>query len=214
MKWWNFPPCSRVSTSSALETLYARATQTRQTGDPDVRNKDRACMKALLGRRIMARSLAIAGAAFAAVGLSGPAALADEGLWTFDNFPAAAVKATYGVAIDQAWLDRVQHAAVRLSTGCSASVVSPEGLVLTNHHCISDCAQSVSTPQQDYIESGFIAANRREERLCPGMQAEILTSIADVTDRIEGAVAGKTGPDFVKSRDATIAAIEQEGCAC
>jgi len=160
----------------------------------------------------MFHSLSIAGAAFAVIGLSGRAALADEGLWTFDNFPAAAVKAKYGVTIDQAWLDRVQHASVRLSTGCSASVVSSEGLVLTNHHCVSDCAQSLSTPQQDYIKLGFIAANRREDRLCPGMQAEILTSISDVSDRIGGAVAGKTGPDFVRSRDAAIAAIEQEGC--
>ena len=160
----------------------------------------------------MSRSLLMAAAAFAVLGLSGRAALADEGLWTFDNFPAAAVNAKYGVTIDRAWLDRVQHAAVRLSTGCSASVVSPEGLVLTNHHCISDCAQSLSTPQQDYIKSGFIAATRRDERLCPGVQAEILTSISDVTDRINAAVAGKAGPDFVKSRDAEIAAIEQEGC--
>lgn len=70
--------------------------------------------------------------------------------------------------IDQAWLDRVQHAAVRLSTGCSASVVSPEGLVLTNHHCVLDCVQVLSRPQQDYVKSGFIAANR-EDRLCPGI---------------------------------------------
>jgi Peptidase S46 len=161
----------------------------------------------------MQRSLLSAVAALVAVCLLGRAALADEGLWTFDNFPAAAVKAKYGVTIDPAWLDRVQRAAVRLSTGCSASVVSPEGLVLTNHHCISDCAQSLSTPQHDYIKSGFISANRREERLCPGVQAEILSAISDVTDRIGGAVAGKTGPDFVKARDATIAAIEQEGCA-
>ena len=149
--------------------------------------------------------LLVAGAAVAILGLSGSAAHADEGLWAFDNFPAAAVKAKYGVTIDRAWLDRVQHAAVRLSTGCSASVVSPEGLVLTNHHCILDCAQSLSTPQQDYVKSGFIAANRREERLCPGVQAEILVSITDVTEGI-GDVTGKT-------RDAAIAAIEQEGCA-
>jgi hypothetical protein len=161
----------------------------------------------------MSRSLLNAGTAFAAIGLSSSAALADEGLWTFDNFPAAAVKAKYGVTIDQPWLDRVQHASVRLSSGCSASVVSADGLVLTNQHCILDCAQSLSTPAQDYIKLGFIAANRREERLCPGLQAEILTSISDVTDRIKGVVAGKAGPDFVKSRDAAIAAIEKEGCA-
>jgi peptidase S46-like protein len=149
----------------------------------------------------------------AAAAFSSGAAFADEGLWTFDNFPAAAVRAKYGVTIDQAWLDHVQHAAVRLSTGCSASVVSPDALVLTNQHCISDCIQALSTPQQDYIKSGFIAASNREERLCPGVQAEILTSISDVTGRISRAVAGKTGPEFVKSRDAAITAIEQEDCA-
>jgi hypothetical protein len=160
----------------------------------------------------MQHPLLNAGAAFAAIGFSGSPALADEGLWTFDNFPAAAVKAKYGVTIDQTWLERVQHATIGLSIGCSASVVSPDGLVLTNQHCILDCAQSLSTPQQDYIKSGFIATNRRDERLCPGVQAQILTSISDVTDRINAAVAGKTGPEFVRSRDAAITAIEQEGC--
>src|ERR1700744_5715599 len=90
-------------------------------------------------------------------------ARADEGMWTFDNFPSAAVKAKYGVSVDKAWLDHVQHAAVRRATACPASVVSPEGLVLTTHHCVSDCAQDLSTPTQDYIKSGFMAATRREE---------------------------------------------------
>jgi hypothetical protein len=154
----------------------------------------------------------LAGAAAVFAVFAAPA-LADEGMWTFDNFPAAAVKAKYGVDINKAWLDRVQHAAVRLSTGCSASVVSPDGLVLTNHHCVSDCAQDLSTPTQDYIKTGFIAATRRDERLCPGMQAEILTTITDVTARVNAATAGKTGPDFIKARDAAMAAIETEDCA-
>src|SRR5262249_2660040 len=53
----------------------------------------------------------------------------DEGMWTFDNFPSETVKAKYGVTIDKTWLDRVRMSAVRLSTGCSASVVTGEGLV-------------------------------------------------------------------------------------
>jgi hypothetical protein len=159
----------------------------------------------------MSRSLLLAGAAFAAASLSGRAA-ADEGLWTFDNFPSAAVKAKYGVTIDKAWLDRVQRSSVRI-TGCSASVVSSQGLVLSDRHCAAECVQSLSTPQQDYVKSAFIAASRREERLCPGLHAEILISIFDVTGRINGAVAGKEGPDFAKARDAEIAATEQEDCA-
>src|SRR5580704_16169383 len=103
--------------------------------------------------------LALAALAAAAA----PAARADEGLWTFDNFPAAKVKATYGVDINPAWLARVQGAAVRLSVGCSGSVVSAQGLTLTNNHCATDCVQALSSQARDYQKTGFLAAARREE---------------------------------------------------
>jgi len=93
------------------------------------------------------------------------AAKADEGMWTFDNFPIATVNAKYGTAIDQAWLTKVRGAAVRLSSGCSASLVSGRGLVLTNHHCVRDCAQNLSTSQTDYVKDGFSAARREDEKL-------------------------------------------------
>ena len=143
---------------------------------------------------------------------SSHAAVADEGMWTFDNFPTAAVKEKYGVSIDRAWLEQVRGAAVRLSSGCSASLVSAEGLVLTNHHCVRDCAQSLSTPTNDYVKNGFAAPRRADEPLCAGMQAEILTAIGDVTERVNAGAAGKTGGDYVKARDAAIAAIEKEAC--
>lgn len=141
------------------------------------------------------------------------AARADEGMWTFDNFPAAAVRQKYNVDITPAWLDRVRGAAVRLSSGCSASVVTAQGLVLTNHHCVRDCAQNLSTARTDYIKDGFFTQRRQDEKLCPGMQAEILERISDVTPRVTAAGAGKTGQDFVKARDGEIAAVEKEGCA-
>ena len=155
--------------------------------------------------------ISVLGAAALVIGASA-AALADEGMWTFDNFPVAAVKAKYGAAIDQAWLDRVRTASVRLSSGCSASIVTSHGLVLTNHHCVRACAQNLSTEKVDYVKEGFSAARREEEKLCPGMQAEILSTISDVTARVTKAGAGKTGQDFVKARDAEIAAVEKTGC--
>jgi Peptidase S46 len=155
----------------------------------------------------------IAAAAVAATLCLTGIARADEGMWTFDHFPSDAVKAKYGVSIDQAWLDTVRAASVRLSSGCSASVVTGNGLVLTNHHCVRDCAQNLSTAQTDFVKDGFAAARREDERLCPGMQAEILTDISDVTARVSGAAAGKTGQEFIKARDAAIAAIESQGCA-
>ncbi|HTK35721.1 MAG TPA: S46 family peptidase [Caulobacteraceae bacterium] len=151
--------------------------------------------------------------AFALALAAAGAARADEGMWTFDNFPAAAVKAKYGVTIDQPWLDRVRGAAVRLSTGCSASVVSGQGLVLTNHHCAADCVQALSTAKVDYTKTGFAAGARKDEKLCAGMQAEILMSIADVTPRISNAFVGKTGRAYLQARDAEVAAVEKEACA-
>ncbi len=140
-------------------------------------------------------------------------ARADEGMWTFDNFPAAAVKAKYGVTIDQAWLDRVRGSSLRLSTGCSASVVSGQGLVLTNHHCVSDCVQDLSSNDKDYIKDGYLAADRREEKLCPGMQAEGLEAITDVTGQIAAATNGLTAEAFVRAKSAAVAKIESDACA-
>lgn len=141
-----------------------------------------------------------------------PEARAEEGMWTFDNFPTARVNQTYGARIDQAWLDRVRGASVRLTSGCSASVVSPEGLVLTNHHCVVGCVQDLSSAQNDYVKSGWLTRTRADEKQCPGMQAEILTAITDVTPRVTRAAAGRTGQDFIKARDAETARIEQESC--
>jgi hypothetical protein len=140
------------------------------------------------------------------------AARADEGLWTFDNFPAAKVKAAYGVDITPSWLDRVRGGSARLSIGCSSSVVSAEGLLLTNDHCASDCAQALSPPDQDYAKAGFLAAAKSDERTCPGMQADILVQVVDVTARMQAAGASLTGEALVQARNAVRGSLEQQGC--
>jgi hypothetical protein len=155
---------------------------------------------------------ALAALSGCAVVLAAQSVPADEGMWTFDHFPSETVKARYGFAPDSAWLDKVRSSAVRLTTGCSASLVSKEGLVLTNHHCVVDCEQTLSTAQQDYVATGFLTHNRSEERLCPGMQAEILRQITDVTERVQTAIAAGDPKDSVKSRDAAVAQIADEAC--
>ncbi len=147
-------------------------------------------------------------AAAAIMSFAAAPALADEGMWTFDAFPSAAMRKVHGFAPDQAWLDRVRGAAVRLTGGCSGSVVSGEGLVLTNHHCVIDCVQSLSTPGHDFVKLGLVTTGRSDEKLCPGQQAEIVTSIADVTARVQGAIGTATGAALTKARDAAIAGIE------
>ncbi|CAN5876391.1 hypothetical protein BH11PSE1_BH11PSE1_17460 [soil metagenome] len=159
-------------------------------------------------RHTLGGALALA-AAFA---VSTAPALADEGMWTFDNFPSAKVQAAYGVKVDQKWLDRVQAASVRLTSGCSASLVSKDGLVFTNHHCVVDCAQSLSDGTTDYVKDGFTTAARTEEKKCAGMQAEVLVSVTDLTGQIAKATAGKTGIDFVKARDAAKGVAEDAAC--
>ena len=140
------------------------------------------------------------------------AARADEGMWTFDAFPAAKMRADYGFAPDQAWLDRVRASAVRLTGGCSASFVSASGLILTNHHCVASCLQDLSDNAHDYLARGYTARTREEERLCPGQQAEVVTSIRDVTAQVKAAVGAATGLAAVKARTAANAQIEGAGC--
>ena len=132
---------------------------------------------------------------------------ADEGMWTFDNFPSSRVQARFGFAPDAAWLDHVRSSAVRLTSGCSASVVTKDGLVLTNHHCVVACEQTMSTAERDYVAQGFLTHARSEERQCPGMQAEILQQITDVTARVQSAIAAGDPKDAIKSRDAATARI-------
>ena len=139
-------------------------------------------------------------------------ARADEGMWTFDNFPIQTVNDKYGTRIDQAWLDRVRNAAVRIQ-GCSASFVSDQGLILTNWHCVVGCVQELSTPEQDFVKNGFLTANREEERRCPGQTAEVLVDIVDVTDRVLASGAGLEGAAFNAARSAETNAIQTEACA-
>jgi hypothetical protein len=143
--------------------------------------------------------------------LAGPAQAA-EGYWTFDAVPFDAVEAQTGAVIDQTWLDRVRLAAVRLSSGCSASIVSDQGLVATNHHCVEGCEADLSTPEIDYIASGFTAARREDERTCPGVKADILVSIEDITDQIRAATDGLADADYATARDQALTSIEEAAC--
>jgi hypothetical protein len=157
--------------------------------------------------------LALAAAALLAIPVVvATRAAADEGMWTFDNFPSAKVKELYGFAPDQKWLDRIRRASVRLDGGCSGSIVSKDGLVLTNHHCVAGCESDLSSPGNDHLQDGFLANARRDEKICPGAEASILQSITDVTDRVRKATANVAAADVGLRRAAEIAAIEKEGC--
>ena len=158
------------------------------------------------------RHLALSAAAAALVlAAASSASGREEGMWTFDNFPIALANRTLGTNIDQAWLDRVRLSSVKYG-GCSAGIVSGEGLVMTNNHCVASCVADISTQAVNYAETGFTPRTREEELKCPGATAEILIDITDVTERMQAAGRGLSGQAFTQARGAEAARIEQEAC--
>ena len=144
-------------------------------------------------------------ALLAAIALPFSSARADEGMWTFDAFPAAKMQADYGWAPDQAWLDKVRSAAVRLTGGCSASFVSAEGLILTNHHCVVDCLQNLSTAKNDllYPDATFtlrISYGKVASWVERGQQVPTHTLFAGAFDRATGAQPFKLANAFVANK--------------
>jgi hypothetical protein len=107
-------------------------------------------------------------------------------MWTFDNFPIDAANQTLGNAV-RPGLAGSGPARLGALGSASGGLVSAEGLILANEHVVATCVENLSTPQQRFAETGFTPASRAEERACPGMTAEILVGISDVTERMQRA---------------------------
>src|SRR5436190_9424009 len=132
-----------------------------------------------------------------AAAFSAASALADEGMWTYNNFPSAQVGARYGFAPTQEWLDHLRLSSVRIAGGCSASVVSAEGLVMTNHHCARECIENLSgLTKKDFNRDGFFAKKQADEARCPGMELNQLAEITDATQRVQAATQGIAADQF------------------
>jgi len=133
-------------------------------------------------------------------------------MWTFDVPPLDYWARRYNFRPSQEWLDHVRLSAGRLP-GCSASFVSPDGLVMSNHHCGRGCIDAVTRPGEDLLRDGFYAKTRDEERACPGMFLDQLLSITDVTDSVNAAVpSGAPAERAATLRDAAIKGLEDR-CA-
>ncbi|MBI3678860.1 MAG: S46 family peptidase [Acidobacteria bacterium] len=134
---------------------------------------------------------------------------AEEGMWTYNNFPSQKLNALHGFAPSEQWLEKARLASVRLAQGCSASFVSPNGLILTNHHCATACIQDLSTPEKDYLAKGFWARQEGEELRCPNVEANQLAEITDVTAAITKVTSGKKDQEANEARKAEIARLEK-----
>ncbi|MDZ4780121.1 MAG: S46 family peptidase [Planctomycetia bacterium] len=136
---------------------------------------------------------------------------ADEGMWLFSNPPLKQLKAKYQFEPGQAWLEHLQRSAVRFNSGGSGSFVSPDGLVMTNHHVGADALQKMSDADHDYIATGFYARNGADEVPCVDLELNVLQSIEDVTEKVNAAVKPGLPPaESQLARRAIMNTIEQE----
>src|SRR2546423_110853 len=129
-------------------------------------------------------------------------------MWTFHDFPKDLVKRQYGADISSAWLDRVRTATIRLSN-CTASFVSPEGLILTNHHCAASCLDEHSSGERNLLRGGFLARSREQELKCGTQIADVLMSVENVTERVAAAVRGLDDRTANDTRKKTLTQLEQ-----
>ena len=163
--------------------------------------------------------LALLGVALAAPALAQPvtfdpdtvrAERLDNGkMWLFEDPPTEYLAETYGFDPDEAWWERARLASLRMP-GCSASFVSPSGLVLTNHHCAQGHVVAVDRGGEGLLDNGFIAESLGEERRVPGLTMDQLVAIDDVTDEMAAAVdAAQTDAEreaAFESAEATVTA--------
>lgn len=116
------------------------------------------------------------------------AAKADEGMWTFDNPPMKQLKERYGFVPTQEWLDHVRLSSVRFNDGGSGSFVSPNGLVLTNHHVARGQLQKLSSAEANFVVDGYYARSMDQELKATDLELNVLVSMEDVTARINKSV--------------------------
>ena len=126
----------------------------------------------------------------AALLLSTPSGHAKEGMWIpakLKNQDSALVKEGLKMPVSDLYNDSIpglNNAVVLFGAGCTASFISGQGLLLTNHHCGYGYAQKLSTPEHNFLTDGFWAMSRSQELPCPGLTITVTRKMANVTDYI------------------------------
>jgi len=136
-------------------------------------------------------------------------AFSDGGMWTFQEFPHALLKREHGTDVSPAWLDRVRTATIRLSN-CTASFVSRDGLILTNHHCGAACLDEHSSKEHNLLAEGFLARTRDKELKCGTQIADVLMQMEDITAQVNAATQGLSDQAANDKRKATMTQLEQQ----
>ncbi len=138
-------------------------------------------------------------------------AIADEGMWLFNALPTSKLKDKYNFEPSEAWTQHLMLSSVRFNSGGSASFISSNGLVLTNHHVASDTLYKLSTAERDINSDGYYAKSMGDELKAPDLELNQLVSIEDVTAQVNEAVkADMDAGAAAKARRAAMSRIEQQ----
>src|SRR5687767_6348469 len=145
---------------------------------------------------------------------------ADEGMW----LPVLLGEQVYndmvkrGLKLTREQLYSLNKASLKdaiiiFGGGCTGEIVSPEGLIFTNHHCGYGAIASASTVEHNYLQNGFYAKSKKDEIPAEGMTVQFLVRIEDVTKQVEEAVAGLSGADRTTKLPSTYTEIAQKATA-
>ena len=129
-------------------------------------------------------------------------------MWTFEYPPADYFSDTYGFEASPEWFDRARLSVLRIP-GCSASFVSPHGLVATNHHCVRGRVAAASRADEDLLMEGFVARKLSDERPIPGYYADHLIGVRDVSDEVFSVTDAAPVPERETVRGQVLEEIRQ-----
>ena len=131
-------------------------------------------------------------------------------MWTFDNPPLEYFKQEYGLDLSDQWFDLASKGSLRFGSSCSASFVSPYGLVMTNHHCARESILKVSKAGEGLVDHGYYAEYLKDERKVADLYVDQLVSIEDVTKRVRSSVPDyQNDEEEAAARQDAIEAIEK-----
>ncbi|MFN8438161.1 MAG: S46 family peptidase [Cytophagales bacterium] len=131
-------------------------------------------------------------------------------MWTFDSPPLEYFEKTYGFKPSSDWLEKIRLSALRFGNGCSASFVSEDGLVMTNHHCARAYGTQVQKKGENFNDNGFVALKLNEERKVPGLFVDQLVKLEDVTTRIKTVLDQTPENKLNKVKDSLFKSITSE----
>ncbi|MBK8670463.1 MAG: S46 family peptidase [Saprospiraceae bacterium] len=131
-------------------------------------------------------------------------------MWTFENPPKEWLKTTYGMDVKDDWFDYVRKSSLRFATWCSASFISENGLIMTNHHCSRDVVTALQKEGENFDKQGFYAATAEEERKAEGLFVEQMIKAEDITKQVQAKTkAAKNDAEEVTLRKTALEEIEK-----